>query len=360
MSHIPGEAGPHLLLIDDDVGQLTRLSTAIKTRLAGRPATIVEWTPARGEVFRDELARLLHPRPTLVVTDYDLTENGPSGMMGGSVVSWFRAHAVPVGDYSRKLADELQEPELFDFRFSNEPGEAAVQVVDLLTGFCDLAGSITRMEGISPGNSWSVTLARLLGRDSAASSFSLYSARTGASHAEVIERLSQDVGRDEARQLLAVYVLGHLLRNGVLRYPGPIMSRFALCSYLAISDDATDAASELFAEARYDGPFGGRGYFWQEDVDGLLADLAERSGLDGNFDDATFRRALVATNLDPGTHGCQHCPGDRGGYRCPYTDRTVCDRADCSVPTSSWIPPGAYLTRVDRDYFDSWAPLLGL
>ena len=270
---------PRLLLIDDDAGQLGELRKEIEKLLAGgRTVDIDVWQPAKGEVIRDKLVEKLNVRPTLVVTDHDLTEGGPAGMMGGSVISWCRAHAIPVGDYSRKLQDELEEPELFDFRFPSEPDAAAVFIVDILNGFDDLAHALATRDPATDADSWSLTLATLLGREGAASSFSLYSVRTGASHAGIIERLTNQLEEAEARRLLATYVLGHLLYNGILRYPGPILSDLALCSYLAVADERVNTVAGLFEVARYQGPFGsGLRFFWQEDVDDALLSMAEEA-----------------------------------------------------------------------------------
>lgn len=353
---------PRLLLIDDDAGQLDQLRKEIEKLLGGRNVEIDVWQPSKDEIIRDKLVEKLAVRPTLVVTDHDLTEGGPAGLMGGSVISWCRAHAIPVGDYSRKLQDELEEPELFDFRFPSEPDEAAVFIVDILTGFDDLAHALAGRDKATDADSWSLTLATLLDRPSAASSFSLYSVRTGASHAGMIERLTNEYDEAEAQRLLATYVLGHLLYNGILRYPGPILSDLALCSYLAVCDENIEAVASLFKAARYDGPFGaGLRFFWQDNVDDALLTMAEQVGVvEGDPDDAAFRRAVMSKHFDPGLHPCDHCSGERGGFRCPYINRTVCDLPQCSVPTSSWIPQGAYLTRVDRDYYERWSPLLGL
>jgi hypothetical protein len=139
------------------------------------------------------------------------------------------------------------------------------------------------------------------------------------------------------------------------------MGEDVLCSYLAISEENADKVADLFTAARYEGPFGQRKrYFWQEDVDDVLADLAEASGFEGDIGDDQFRRQLMQAHLDPGAHVCPRCEGVRGGFRCPYTNRTTCERADCSVPSTSWVPQGAYLTRVEKNYYERWAPLLGL
>jgi hypothetical protein len=350
---------PRLLLIDDDAGQLTRLSDEIRAKL-GDDVAIDLWRPEFNAAIRDELRKQLEPRPTLVVTDHDLTENGASGLFGGTIISWCRAHAIPVGDYSRKLSEDLEEPDMFEFRFDSDASKAAEQIAHLFLGFRELEDLLAHRQDPEI-DSWSQSLAIALGREEMSSSFSLYSMRAGASHSSAIERLEQEYGTAEARRLLEIYVIGHLLHNGILRYAGPIMSDRVLCSYLAIADSNADAAAQIFQEARYDGPFGGQGrFFWQDSVDDVLTGLAEAAELDGDPADDEFRRNVMERHLSPGTHGCNRCGGIRGGFRCPYTDRTICDRPDCSVASSSWIPQGAYLTRVEKDYYERWAPLLGL
>lgn len=351
---------PRLLLIDDDDGQLDQLRGSIAERLADEPITIDVWRPSFDDDVRERLIKELVPRPTLVVTDHDLTANGAAGLFGGTVISWCRANAIPVGDYSRKLSEDLEEPDMFEFRFDPSATKAAEQIADLFLGFRQLD---TLLAGQAEGgaDSWSQSLAAALGRPQSASSFSLYSVRAGASHVDAIGRLEQSVGEADARRLLQVYVVGHLLRNGILRYAGPIMSEKVLCSYLAVQDANVDKVSELFEDARYAGPFGARErFFWQEDIDDLLVDLAEHAKIEGDVGEDEFRRAVMEHHLEPGNHQCPRCSGVRGGFRCPYTDRTTCDRADCSVSSTSWVPQGAFLTRVEKDYYERWAPLLGL
>lgn len=349
---------PVLMLIDDDAQQLGNLETGLKERLNDQ-AEILTARPERDDDTRRLLDAILAKRPTLVVTDHDLTAHGPPGLMGDSIIAWCRSNAIPVGDYSRKLDSELEEPDIFEFRFSNKLDLAVEQISELVLGFHELSILLAKQQNQS--ESWSTRLAESLGHPSTAASFSLYSARTGASHAMVIERLEKAHGSNAARDMLATYVLGHLLSNGILRYPGPLMNAHALCSYVAAADDRATQLAELFKAARYAGPFGRQTeYFWQEKVDDILADLAEAAEKDGDPGDDEFRRDLVATKLDPGAHACERCGGNRGGFRCPYTTRTVCDRKDCSVSSTSWIPPGAYLTRVEKDYYDQWSPLLGL
>src|ERR1700709_2627183 len=99
--------------------------------------------------------------------------------------------------------------------------------------------------------------------------------RLGASNSSLLEQLkyfagpAQPTAEDKAR--LLSYVLGHVLFNAILKYPGPILSGKALCAYMASSDCESDNLAKIFSDARYDGPFADNGQFvWRDLVDKRL------------------------------------------------------------------------------------------
>jgi hypothetical protein len=162
------------------------------------------------------------------------------------------------------------------------------------------------------------------------------------------------------RVSLLTFILGHVLVNAVLEFPGPILSRATLAAYCAVSENMSVSLAQLFDEAAYNGPFSvPGGHFQRRLVDWKIDSLA------GEFDGEAvepdqYTRAVVERALgsvEP--HGCSRCGGTRGGYWCPFTRRAVCNRSDCSVANNTWIPRGATLCRVEHDYFEELAPLLG-
>ena len=354
---------PRILLIEDNSEQMSKRLSALEKVLDDQDVCIDSWQPGQDgeDDYEAILQAKLKSRPTLVATDHALEEGGAHGFRSGSVITACRREAIPVGNYSRTPV-LLEEPNLFLFRFDDDPDEAAAQIAEIYSGFLELGQKIND-DSLSERKGWSRTLARLLGREDMAASFSLYSARNVGSFSTTIGHLEKTFSTDEAVRILEVYLIGHLLRNGILTFPGPIMDEFALCSYLACADDRAPELKKTFANARYLGPFGStRFYFWQDDVDDLLEDMADELDAEGESDlsDDEFRREIVSSRFDPGTHDCTRCNGTRGGFRCPYTKRSVCDRKDCSAASSSWIPTGAHLSRVEREYYERHAPLLGL
>lgn len=175
-----------------------------------------------------------------------------------------------------------------------------------------------------------------------------------------VERPSDE---DEVRVI--TYVLGHVLLNSILKFPGPLLSVEALCAYVGAAPVEGAELDKAFSECRYRGPFSESAtYYWREDVDVIIYEAG--SGLaEEEFDGfGDFNRSAMELLLkrELARHVCDrdHCGGRKGGFLCPFTHRAVCERADCSVPSSSWIPQGADLSRVERTYYDEWAPLLGL
>ena len=211
-------------------------------------------------------------------------------------------------------------------------------------------------------------LAKLLDRAGLESQFAPYMSRLGAANAALLEKLKASSVEekwpdDKEMTRLLTYVLGHVLSNAVLKYPGPILTGDVLCAYLATSSEEIEPLAELLKKAQYNGPFSNRGrLFWRDDVDKILDEKAEGIADEQFYSFGDYNRRVVenALNRELKPHSCTRCDGKKGGFWCPFTLRTVCERGDCSVPSSSWIPSGAQLSRVERDFYDEWAPILGL
>jgi hypothetical protein len=173
-----------------------------------------------------------------------------------------------------------------------------------------------------------------------------------------------DVVITSEKERLLAYVLGHVLANAILRYPGPILSDRAVCAYFATSSLEAEAIAGLLDEASYRGPFSdGRRYYWRGEVDRIIEKISQDVDATTAFETSGgFNRAVLEAALgrELALHECQRCQGRDGGYLCPFTERPVCERPDCSVAANSWIPAGADLSRIEREFYEEWAPLLGL
>lgn len=356
-----------ILLVDDNADSLTNLSKRLSEILKDE-ASIVEWQPTDSD---GDMSVALNDRigdnTLLVVTDYDLTTT-VKGLFGLTIVSWCQKAFVPVGDFSRGNLTALpKEPNLFEMRIPTDH-TAASHIANVYRGFRDIRALI---EGnrhlLKEGASLAGVLAEVLGRQHLENQFAAYMSRLGAANSFLLQKLREFAGPaepndDEKVQILA-YVLGHVLLNAILKYPGPILSIHGVAAYLATGPAEADAIEEVLGSARYEGPFSALGpHYWRDDVDNILDELGQHTGnqtFDGFGD---FNRYVVSQRIgrDLQKHECKRCDGVKGGYWCPFTVRAVCEREDCSVAASSWIPQGAQLSRVERDFYDEWAPILGM
>ena len=271
---------PAVLVVDDIEANLKGLAERLSERLPDHE--IGTWQPREEEGSPAEVFdRVVGETTELVVTDYDLTRT-VKGLFGLSIVGWCQTRGIPVGEYSRANVAALpQEPNLFELRVPTEEGAAVEFVASVFKGFQRLRTHIgDNPELVSSGGSLARVLSQLLGRPSLEGQFAAYMSRLNSANAALVETLRSAVegGRKpdgEFKARLLTYVLGHVLVNSVLKYPGPILGKEVFCAYLTTTPASFDDVSGLFTNARYDGPFGeGRDYYWQDDVDKVLDDLA--------------------------------------------------------------------------------------
>jgi len=362
-----------LLVIDDDAEHAAKLCAKIREALSAKGATHVEvldWSPNSGDDPLNRFKAFLEAYEVrLVITDYDLTSQGTLGLFGATIVDWCQLHALPVGDFSRKNFEALAaEPNLFELRIPIGSPHAAEHTAELYLGFDAVRTAVEEKPDLLKQRNPGAALAPLLGRPSLTTQFAQYGARYGSANASLADIFTKSVPakeRDTQRTRVFAYIVGHILVNSVLRFPGPILSSRALAAYLAIAESQVAIVAEVLQAARYNGPFGGLDdFWWTEGVDTLLDDqrLKLREGVLYATAGAE-RRALIELAVggilekDP---QCPRCAGQEGGLYCPYTKQTVCERSDCSVGSSAWIPQGARLCRLERDFYEEWAPILGM
>ena len=356
-----------IVLIDDDTKLLGRLRAAVVARLPD--VSIATWRPVSDDDVEVAFRECVDDGETvLVATDQDLTAGGLRGLFGATIVSWCQQLAIPVGDFSRRTPRPLSRiADLFELRIPPNDGEGADYIAATYDGFTELAAAISELD-LDPGTtSLAKYLACVVQRPHLESDFALYMARLGNGGTVVATRIigSQSATpKDERPPEAAIsYTLGHYLANVITRFAGPLLGMDALCAYVGAGAAERTVLAEMFDAARYRGPFSRLDkLFWRESVDADLEALLG-SVTDAADDIGAFHRMAIETALGRSLapHECDRddCGGTRGGFHCPLTNRPVCVRSDCSVSGSGWIPSGATSSRVEREYHDEWAPLLG-
>lgn len=356
-----------IVLIDDEAPFLDRLHGAVEACLPG--VSISTWRPSAGDDVEIAFQERIDDKETvLVATDQDLTKGGISGFFGATIVSWCQQRAIPVGDFSRRRSRLFpRDADLFELRVPPNDKDGAAYIAALYRGFTELAAEISKLDLNPVTTSLAKYLARAIRRPHLESDFALYMARLGSGGMAVAKRIIGNQTATAAGSRLPEaaisYTLGHYLANVITRFAGPLLKADALCAYVGTGLVEQEQLAKMFEEDRYEGPFSGLGQlFWRESVD---ARLEEYFNLVTNPADdiAAFRREAVEAALGRplAQHDCDRddCDGQRGGFHCPFTNRPVCARDDCSVVGSGWIPRGATSSRVEREYHDEWAPLLG-
>lgn len=361
---------PALVLIDDDKTWREKLESALRDSV-GAEAEVIGWSPQHDEDAEAYFHALIANHDVrLVVTDYDLTK-GAHGLFGATIVDWCQKLSVPVGDFSRGKPSALPtEPNLFELRVPTDLDKAVRYVSTVFRGFVEIRKRIDETPALLQQRSPAAALALMLDAKPLESQFSQYGARYAGANPALVDALAKGAATDPAKQeaqkeRLLTYITGHLLANGILRYPGPIAGQDALAAYLAIDESAIPEVGELLAGARFSGPFDDQDeFYWVHRVDAVLDPLEE-----GISDEETFesqgarRRRCLELSLGrtlARAPKCPRCAGLNGGFLCPFTRRAVCERSDCSVVSNVWIPAGARLCRFEKEFYDEWAPILGM
>jgi hypothetical protein len=358
----------NILLVDDEEDHRRALVEAIKA--IDSDIEILEWSPNRDtdtDPYKEFHSRVNVGETRFVVTDHDLTKQGPSGLFGDSIVTWCQLLSIPVGDFSRKTVSRLpEEPNQYEIRVPvSDDVASATYIVAVYRGFLNISEAISsRGAELASKRSPVSVLTAILGRPHEEPRFALYGARLGSSNPSLKEHISNESNPPTIdKEKLLSYVIGHLLLNVVLRYPGPILTGEALAAYVGCCASEITTLGELFESAKYGGPFSESAlYFWTSDVDALLEEMIKRLPPESSAETRgeIYRLAIEAQlGRDLKRHDCSRCQGRNGGFWCPFTKRAVCQLSTCSVVSNAWIPQGARVCRIEKDFYDEWSPILG-
>jgi hypothetical protein len=350
-------AEPQIIVIDDEADRLDQLTAALTAELQGG-AEVLPWMPKAGE---DPLARFyeqLTDQVSLIVTDQDLTKTG-LGLLGSSITTWAQDKFLPVCNFSRQPHRKLpRETNFFELRVPEGDERTRAQyIARVFHGFEQLRNHFAAVDDRRPT---AALLADAMGAPELQDDLAPFITSIGSANSTFRQVVAEAPLEATERGNFLAFLLGHILVNAVLEHPGPILTLPVLCAYCAVDSGAADRLAELFASAAYTGPFSAPGrHFMQRLVDRRVDELA--GDLDaGPLEVDQYNRAAVERQLgELPRHDCPRCDGERGGLWCPFTRHAVCNRSDCSVASTAWIPRGATLCRVEKNYFDEWSPLLG-
>lgn len=353
-------ADKQLLVIDDEADRLDQLAAALRDELDGT-AQVVEWLPATGEDPLEAFAEHLTDQLVLIATDQDLTKTG-AGLLGSSITTWAQNKFLPVCNFSRQPQRRLpRERNFFELRVPREGDEhdRARYITRMFHGFDQLRTHIAAADDPRPT---SQLLADAMDAPELQDDLAPFLSSVGSANSSFRQALlDPDAPLEGAERVnFLAFLFGHILVNAVLEFPGPILPKEVLCAYCAVDAVAANTLVDVFTSAAYIGPFSAPGeFFVQRLVDARIDQLATALE-DAPVEVDAYNRAAIEHQVGSlPRHNCPRCRGERGGLWCPFTQRAVCNRSDCSVTSTAWIPRGASLCRVEKNYFDEWSPLLG-
>jgi hypothetical protein len=308
--------------------------------------------------------KVVNDETALVITDYDLTAGGQTGLFGSTIVDWCNRKLIPVGDYSRANKVNLpKEPNQYEIRVPQDTAKAGQFIISVFDGFTAIQTAlISKWDVLEKKSSPAAILADILGRPLEESRLALYGVKIGAPNLSLMDSISKNQNVQAEKQRFIAYLLGHLLLNVILRFPGPIVDCRSLAAFLAIAESELPQIQKQFEKALYTGPFGTtESLYWVSDVEEILESMQNGVEAVAGASVGKLNRLILEHALKKAfeRHDCPRCQGDEGGFICAFTRRTICQRNDCSVASNAWIPQGARLCRIEKTYYDEWAPILG-
>ena len=353
----------HILLIEDNQNILNQIADGVQSHLKSNKITVERYSPDSSHNNPIEvISELLKKGPILVVTDYDLTENGVKGLLGPTIVDLCQKSLIPVCEYSRHKEIFPDSSNLFNIYLLSDIEETSHKIASICSGFKKIKDYFNNVQN-EESLSYATALADLLDRDYLYYEFSKYIESYNKVNQSIIQKVKENQSIEENSKIMNEifgYVIGHVLLNTILRYPGPIISEKVLCAYVATCRKDSTKLEKIFEKAKYIGPFNEiEKYYWLEDVDKILEDTYQSMDNSLEIDQiGEFNHALIQQiESTIRHHDCERCNGKFGGYYCPFTDKTVCDNQDCSIVSDRWLPNGANLCRIHRSYYDGWEPL---
>ena len=160
----------------------------------------------------------------------------------------------------------------------------------------------------------------------------------------------EDTAKKVTRVLAAE--LGYWLWDSVLRFPGIVVNRVAAGSLLNLSPETWDlpAVREIFAGAKYEGPFGvEKEFWWRDELQAIVNKAGKEDGLA-----LAKEHGIRSTKRS----SCIVDPSQPAGCYCMLAEAPV-SRAN-SFGDIPYFPSGADLARISRPEFAKVAPWAGL
>jgi len=339
-------------------------------RALGKAATVLVYTGKKdkrpgGTSVETSLKNLLSSKDFndgntgLIVSDRELGRY-ESGVISDSVVlTVAEKMGIPICLYERgskksgKLG-QLKQWKIKEIVVDGDSDNFGIECAEVFFGFNEI---VRKLGGIPSKVFKKMTppeiLASILDREEEADRIALYGTGEQSVLLEILAYVDESI-KDHVPELKKRYprILGNWLYTSLLRYPGILLNKVAVESYLNIHDDdfSSPKISDLFKKAIYKGPFSDLGsWWWRRELDRILENSQCESGL------------VYAKKK--GNKKVRYCPCMEGsnhpaGCYCMITEKPVC--RDHSHGGISWFPRGSDLAMISDREYKKIGPFVGL
>ena len=308
----------------------------------------------------------------LIIVDHDLSQLG-SGLSESAITAAAHSLAIPICRYHRRVGNRSMLEHLWElnsrvyaidyigqFDFEEDEPKFPRFVLNILKGFNEIASRLSGLPSEVKKLGVAAAMATILDRPELEDYFSAYAIGVSFLNDILIiqkalreHNISSDPDAPEEQvNKRTAYILGYWLYNFVLQFPGVLLNDTATASYVDIEPgefNTNESIRDCLSEAKYDGPFSSYdNYWWRPVIDDLLIENGNRNEL------------LASCGLD--AHAIARC-------KCSVSDSPPAGYYDLSSgePISkeysigglSWVPPGADLTRINKERYDELEPILG-
>ncbi|KAF0206378.1 MAG: hypothetical protein FD173_228 [Gallionellaceae bacterium] len=357
-----------VLLFEDDDKHANKLTLAITQALS--PSNKFERflpsiTPTSGayeDRLYEELKSTKYLGLTLIVCDRDLSQIKTYTGLSEAIVSKVADRlGIPICLYARGLNDDSvleRQREWGDGRIvldCKKPAEMATKIELLANGFAqvkELVTGILVMRGKNKLQSPAAVVASVIDRQDSTDKIGLYISGDQKMISEILPYVHNS--DKKGLKLRLPTLVGYWIYDSILRYPGLLVNKIAIASYLniAVTDfEKNSDVQKLFAKALYKGPFADEKnpLWWRNDLDDILQN--------GECNDG---QEYVQKKLHKTVKPCM-CSVDkkkRAGWYCMVTKKPV--SLESSKGNITWFPRGADLARISTAVYDDIGPWLGL
>ncbi len=275
-----------------------KFSSLLSKKLKSKGVEVRNWvTRVENISSLANIDKILKINPILEVTNYGFPD-GLKNIYGPAVVNICKANLIPVGKYSKHVDNDfIENPNLFDIIIPYKSDNLATYIAHIYDGFKMIQEHLNLNPQISDYEmNLPKIMTNIVRRDNMYNDFFWYTKNiTDNNLAKYMTENSNFSGKSKKTLIkyILVYVIGHIFLNSVLKYPGPILSEDALCSYLSIKKPAPDALQKLFSGAKYKGPFCKLNrFYWRRDVDIIM--YSKGKNLNRNYPrEGAFNRAVL-------------------------------------------------------------------